>query len=340
MALTKTLTAVAEARFRTAQLGKYATMGHAATANTGFDPTTIYTDKTLLAERGLDAAENTLEQIRAAAGDAYTIAKLASSFFVYVPKFITAGHALKIVTRTSAITLTATVASNAAANNLVAFNGSFCELSVLDELDAKIEPVDPTLVTPVGFVYSGGVNTGDGRASPDGFHVQLSSSQLDLGPGDAMGGEGLGGLTPVLLKKADLNKVWKYGEKNVYEGDLPSGSPPPETGEPPAIYRPFLTVRSSAQYKKANKQSIGKAIFGYIPSKDMAVVLVQPNNPDDGGSNLDTYRDLLFSLKCEYAMGMDGSDSVMLYEYKAKKLLAAPAMKKDDYLEVAVVLKA
>jgi hypothetical protein len=339
MALTKTLSAAAEERFRASQLGKYATLAHAATANTGFDPTTVYTDRTLIGERGLDVFEADLENLRAADGSEYAIGKLASAFTVYLHHFIANGKELKIVTRSSVVKLTATVAADTAAGNVVASNGSFCKIDFTNEAAAQFAPVDPSLVTPVGYVYSGGVKVGGGVASPDGFHLQYSAGQLAFGPGDASGGDGIGGLTPIVLKQSDLNKVWKYGEKNIYSPDLPSGADVPTAGAPDDPYRPYIVVRSSRQYQGQNKDYLGKTIVAYIPTRDIALVLVQPHKPDDGGNTLDFYRDVLFNLSCEYAVGLDGSDSVLLYEYKTKKLMASPGARKDNYLEVAVVAK-
>lgn len=339
MALTKTLSTAAEERFRAGQLGKYVTLAHAATANTGFDPASVYTDRTLIGERGLDFFEATLEQLRATNGGDYSVGKLASAFLVYLFHFAASGKKLQIVTRSGAVKLTTTVAANTAPGNIVACNGSFCKLGYLDAATAQLVPVDPNGVTPVGYVYSSGAQTGGGIASPQGFHVQYNGGQLEFGPGDASGGDGIGGLTPILLKQADLNKVWKYGEKNVYSADLPQGADVPTTGEPSDLYRPYVVVRSSSQYKGQNKDSLGKTIVAYLPARDIALVLVQPNSPDDGGKALDYYRDLLFSLSCEYAVGLDGSDSAMLYEYKTKKLLVAPGTFKDNFLEVAVLAK-
>ena len=146
-------------------------------------------------------------------------------------------------------------------------------------------------------------------------------------------------MTPILLKQLDLNKVWKYGDGSVYSSDLPAGFDAPKAGEPPAGSRPYVVVRNSSQYRDQNEEPVGKTIFAYIPSKDIALVVVQPDRPDDGGSKLDVYRDVLFSLSCEYAVGFDGSDSAMLYEYKTKKLMVSPGTRKDNYLEVAVLAK-
>lgn len=340
MALTKTLSAAAEERFRLAQLGKYSTLAHAATASTGFDPTSVYTDRTVIAERGLDFFETTLESLRAATGGSpYTIGRMGSAYVVYVPNFIAGAKKLKIITRASTIKLTSAVTANLDPGNLIAVNGSFCALETSDKAAATFNAIDPALVTPVGYVYSNGSQVAGGRASSDGFHAQFTNGQFEFGSGDATAGDGLGGLTPILLRQADLNKVWKYGEKNIYAADLPVGAQVPEKGAPPETYRSYIVQRSSSQYERANNEAAGKSILGYIPSKDIAAFVVQPDDPPQGGHLFDFYRDVLFNLKCEYAVGLDGSDSVMLYEYKTRKLLATPGPRKNNYLEVAVVAR-
>jgi hypothetical protein len=340
MALTKTLSAAAEERFRLAQLGKYSTLAHAATASTGFDPTSVYTDRTVIAERGLDFFEATLENLRAATGgSAYTIGRFGSAYVVYVPNFIAGAKKLKVITRASTIKFTSAVTANLDPGNLVAINGSFCALSTANKLAAGNTTIDPALVTPVGYVYSNGSQVAGGRASSDGFHAQFSNGQFDLGSGDATAGDGVGGLTPILLKQADLNKVWKYGDKNIYSADLPAGADVPEKGPPPEAFRSYIVQRSNSQYADVNNEATGKSIFGYIPSRDFAVFVVQPDDPEGGGHLFDFYRDVLFTLNCEYAVGLDGSDSVMLYEYKTRKLLATPGPRKNNYLEVALVAR-
>lgn len=339
MALNINLDPLALERLRAGQLGKFNTLATAVAVNAGIDPAATFNDKTLndldaeLMEAGIDRL------LTVNAADGYAIGTIGAAVVVAQSLFMGGGKKMRIIQRTSSSkTLTTTVKEDTAAVNRFAINGSFCDIGAITYALAGNGPVDPTDVTPVGFVFKGGSNVGGGRTSPEGFFAQQGTTGAPtFGKGNATGGDGLGGLTPIIIKQpAPLNKVWRYGEKNVY-ANLPSGANAPEVGDP-GSYASYITVRSSSQYRDQNKASLGKAMLGYHPTKDILLVMVQENDPDDGGHTLDYYRDLFFSLGYENVVGLDGSDSVMFYDYKTKQLLTTPGNRKNNYLEIAVKL--
>jgi hypothetical protein len=339
MALNINLDPLALERLRAGQLGKFNTLATAVAVNAGIDPAATFNDKTLndldteLFEAGLDR----LLAINAA--DGYAIGSLGSAYVVAKSNFSANGKKMRIIQRTSSSkTLSVTVKGDTATGNTVAINGSFCDIGYGTYGVATVTPVDPADVTPVGYVFKGGSNVGGGRTSPDGFFAQQGTTGAPtFGKGNATGGDGLGGLTPMIIKQpAPLNKVWRYGEKNVY-ANLPSGADAPATGDPGG-YASYLTVRSSKQYADQNKANLGKAMLGYHTTKDLLMVIVQENAPDSGGQKLDYYRDIFFNMGFENVVGMDGSDSVLFFDYKTKQLLVSPGSTKDNYLEIAVKL--
>lgn len=155
--------------------------------------------------------------------------------------------------------------------------------------------------------------------STDGFHI-LHSFDIDppshfyFGQGDVplYLGEGVGALTPILMYNTTYNRVWRYGNKNEYT----NGITQPETGDP-GINGPYLRVRSNSQYKEQNLDSkAGRNIIAYCEEKD---VLIQLAAEDGSAKNLDYYRDCLYNLGFEYAVGLDGGSSSHLYYYPKKK---------------------
>ncbi len=339
MALTKNISTQDEERFIASQLGKYYTLAHAAVANTGLNPTTVQSDKTVIGDRDDLAFDATLLRLFSMfPNDESAIGSLGSARIAAVNYFSIGGKKMKVILRGSGTDFMETIQSNSVPGNRVGFNGSFCGISYINLGLASQSPADPADVAPVGHVFAGGANVGGGRPSPDGFHVQyITGRGFSFGQGDATGGDGMGGLTPVIMKQPS-GKVWRYGEQNQYNSDLPNGSNPPLNGPPGNDFEDYLIVRSNLQYAAQIEAREGKTILGFFPGRDIAVVIVQPKNPDDGGLSLDVYRDMLFQRGCEFAVGLDGSDSATLYDYKTKTFLVEPGSLKNNYLEVAAIL--
>jgi hypothetical protein len=175
--------------------------------------------------------------------------------------------------------------------------------------------------------------------SPFGFHIGYkfnvqSQSNFTFGQGDPLVnmGEGIGASTPILIFNSTYNKVWKYGEKNIYQ----PGHTGPETGDPESSAS-FITTRSNSQYKAQNQvDSEGKNIIAFCKSKDCLLIITVPHGYLKG-KNLDYYRDNLYRLGFENAIAVDGSTSVVKYNYSNKKYYAAPDKRKNNSIPLGLI---
>jgi hypothetical protein len=124
-------------------------------------------------------------------------------------------------------------------------------------------------------------------------------------------GNGFGGLTPVLFKP--LATVYKYG-------GLDDSDPTVIKSE---SYNKLL--KYDLAHNNVSRQGAGKHILAYkgvgatpgTLENDMCLVIMN----EDGvlpGFAIDDVRDDLFNLGFEFALGLDGSDSVFLFERKNK----------------------
>jgi hypothetical protein len=230
-----------------------------------------------------------------------------------------------------------------------ATNGSFYGFSEVSGLSgvtgygtATFTALEPSDILVDGHVYQNGIrpNNINTEDSPQGFHVEHDGQGMFFfGEGDANGGDGLGALTPLLLYKSEYNRVWKYGEGNLYHESMPidPNNPAPITGSPPNHLKQYIVQRNSSQYIGQEEAKSGKNILAYHPQKDIFLQIVQEHKSATGKS-LDYYRDALFNLGFQYAFGMDGSNSVMLYEYAGDKFHIMPAKHKYNSMVIGTVL--
>ncbi len=325
MALTNNLTTTGNEKFQASQLGKYHTLAHAATYNSGFNPNSVNTNRGVPIQSNETAVFAFLDNLAVVNNANYAVSKVGAGVCIYFKNFLANSGSVKVLRRTATETFTKTT-ENAPGSNDIAVNGCLFEFAAGKNYQSTPSPVSD--VIDIGKVYSGGSALGGTRNSPLGYKLQFSGGAFTWGQGDVSAGEGLGGLTPILLHQAAYNRVWKYGDSNTYDSNLPTGANAPNAGDP-GIYKQYITQRSNNQYKDQNGYSnIGKNIFAYHATRDAVVVITQ-EQPGRlaiwSGEYLDYYRDWLFRNGFTHAVGFDGSDSVMLYEYKTKKYHVSPA---------------
>jgi hypothetical protein len=179
-------------------------------------------------------------------------------------------------------------------------------------------PIDATNTTPLGRVILNGVTVA-GTSAPQDFYLAFDQSAAfdhsDLtlvassGKGDPPSTKNtvaFGGLGPIIIGGLP------YGTSNLYASGAPKEAP--QTGEPPAAAKKFLTRRSSAKYSafmardKSTSGTLGKTCVG-INEKNV-IIYVQENGTS--GMTLDQIRDEFIGHKCKHAVFFDGSDSSML----------------------------
>ncbi len=338
MALTNNLTTNGELAFRATTLGKFHSMAHAATYNMGFDPSSVNADRAVPIQSNENAVFAFLNNLATVTGANYSVSTVGSATCVYFKNFFANSGSIKVLRRTATETFLKTV-QNASGTNVIAVNGPLFEFASGKSYQSTPNPVSD--VIDIGKVYSSGSALGGTRDSSLGYKLQFSGGAFSWGQGDAAAGEGIGGLTPILLYQSAYSRVWKFGDSNVYDSSLPSNANAPAAGDPGA-YANHIVQRSNNQYKGQNGYSnIGKNIFAYHPGQDAVVVLTQPQPSKIAvwsGEYLDFYRDWLFNKGFQYAVGFDGSNSVMLYEYKTKKFHVTPAVPKYNAMKTGILV--
>lgn len=183
-----------------------------------------------------------------------------------------------------------------------------------------------------GLVFKGGVNqfpNSSQAAGGDQMAIQYDSgtspSFTFRRMGEPDGGDGLGGLTPVLFKN-------NQGEQFVFgavAADATDTSPK-ITFNP--FYKQLLHTNSVGD---TPRDGDGKHIFAYkrgstsLVTSDIALIIINENGIAPG-VKIDEIRDALYKLGFEYAMGMDGSDSVFLYERGGKPEFIISPESKDN----------
>lgn len=329
MPLNKSLTTQEEQKLHASNLGNYQGLAHGVSHNAGLSPLSQQTSRTVncsLSEDDFFARLDELETLNN--NDGYGIGVLGPSYIVYIKGFNANSRSFKVINRTATEKISKTI-KNVGGSNKVAVNGSFIDFNTYF-VSPYTGPVPPAKVDTKGKSYAGGALLPNYQASPQGFSVKFAGSAFTFKQGDANGGDALGAMTPVLLYNSTHSKVWKYGgDGNKYE----SGATGPASGDPgPSGSK--LTVRNNLQYKDQNAAALGKTIFAWHPTRDAAVFIVQKNGI--AGKKLDWYRDCLYTKGFQYALGFDGSDSAILYDYKTSKMLVVAGDAKDNSLRTAV----
>lgn len=330
----------AEQRFRYSHFHKYSTFAQANLLNAGLPQPTLVPDPTVILEWAEPKFFGFLDDLLAAnpVTNDYAIGSYQDGYIVYAPGFLGNNLEFLILERTATESFLDTVSSETTTGNKIAVNGSFYDFaSGKGYSDAMLGPMAAADIVPIGAVYKGGVALSGTRSSPEGFFTQADGGGFSFGQGEASAGEGLSGLTPILLFNSTYNKVWKYGEQNVYDSSLPAGANAPGTGDP-GTYGQHLLIRSNLQYAGQNSNASGKTIFAYHSGRD-AVVFFCQEDFYYGGKNLDYLRDQLYLQGFDYAVGFDGSTSSLLYEYSTKKFLVTPSRYKYNSMKIGVIIR-
>lgn len=173
----------------------------------------------------------------------------------------------------------------------------------------------PITIKMQGFVYSGGnqVLTSVSEPTPTDANLEMMSFQhyetvmplaahLEfLWAQDPNRGEGLGGLTPVIYKGASFGAADENGSSirnDHYNSNLKHYN---ESGNPRTLAgKHVLAYRSD---------HLGGSVLD-----DCLMIIITEDNAVGPGMDIDEIRDFLYNLDFEHAGGLDGSDSVFLFE--------------------------
>jgi len=216
---------------------------------------------------------------------------------------------------------------------IVGINGPFFDLTGAGIADVMTghDPVSPEDTMDVGRVRQNNATLG-GRASPLGFHlVQNHDASIVAGPGDPPPRvrAGIGGLTPIIVAGRTYNST------NVYSGRHRG----PATGEPPADLRPHLRYRSNGQFADtaARPASTGKTVVAKCSAQRALLIVSQEDGVADGISFI-YIRNALAAMGCDMAVGLDGSDSALLWSSPGQFLVRS-GQDKDEGMKTGLAFR-
>lgn len=270
----------------------------------------------------------------------YLIVKDGYANIAYISGYEIRSMVFNMFTRTATESFLTTTKNVVATQRFFATNGGFWGFKgnkYTGYAAATSGPLAPGETEVVGKVIHNGAAIAGlvYKASPQGFYLDKDVPGLKFraGLGEASLGDGEGGLTPMLIYNETYNKLWKYGDGNLYE----SGSSGPDSGDP-GDAAAHITQRNNNQYVDSNSTDKGKCIFAWHRTRDTVIMIVEENGINSP-YDLDYYRDALFNKNFRIAVSLDGSDSAMLYEYFGQKFHATPATWKSNANTVGIIFK-
>ena len=346
MALINNLSVEVSNIFSDYQVGKYKTLNYGIYTSIGKDVNKIRDINALSPEMNIEQFYNILDyELDNKNGDnTYILKKIKGAFLIYMNKFLENSRKLELFNRIGTQTFMDAFPDkdNTNGNKKFAFNGSFVKIPNNDYPDEDEPTLNSNVVTAIGKVYHNNIELTNcvTTPSPEGFKLQynISDESFTFGMGDCDAGDGLGGLTPILLYKPEYNKVWKFGDGNIYDDSLPPGSNPPKKGDP-GEYSKYILQKNNTQFVDQDYFSppVGKNIFAYNRNKDVVLNILSENW--DSWVDLHFWRDFLFKAGFTDAVAMDGGGSVTFYEYNIRKFRIMTSDEKNKALTVGCLIK-
>ena len=342
MALTKNITTQTENEFIKNLFGKYNTFDSILyssinySANLNDDPTLSFDDKDFLKKAYYKYQNGSLSEGRQ---QLYRIFKHnEDTYWIYIPRFLgNLTPSLKTRFRailkpeTSVIPYHDPFLSFMGYINSISKNYLSSKIKIAVNGNQVFNSLGSNIFKNSGYIFVDGSQVAVGSSEAAGSNQMAlkynygNPSTLNFSYGtEPNGGDGFGGLTPIIRK---INStIYRYGsEENVQEKIIQS-----------SLYNQLLKFDAPSQRSRARA---GKHVFAYkAPNggivdpryEDVCVIILNKDSVDTG-FEIDNIRDALYTAGFQNAMGFDGSDSVFLYENNGKPKVHIEAGVIKDY---------